>query len=71
MSTTTNVNKSAFLKAKEISLPLSFLALSRNEDDVAHLTPFGKEFQTEDEAKKAITKCCLTVCSSIEKRHGG
>ena len=41
-----------------------------DDSDGAHLTSFGIEFQTEDDAKKrATTKCCLTVCRSIEKRH--
>ena len=36
------------------------------------MTLFGIEFQTEEEAKRkwTITKCCHTVCRSIEKRHG-
>ena len=39
--------------------------------DGAHLKSFGIEFQTEEKAKKrTITKCCPTVCRSIEKRHG-
>ena len=42
-----------------------------DDSDGAHLTSFGIELQTEEEAKKKrITKCCLTVCRSIEKRHG-
>ena len=42
-----------------------------DDSDGAHLASLGIEIQTEEEAKKrAITKCCLTVCRSIEKRHG-
>ena len=42
-----------------------------DDSDGAHLASFGIEFQTEEEAKKwTITKCCLTVYRSIEKRHG-
>ena len=42
-----------------------------DDSDGAHLTSFGIDFQTEEEAKKrAITKCYLTVCRSIKKRHG-
>ena len=42
-----------------------------DDSDGAHLASFGIEFQTEEEAnKRTITKCCLTVCRSIEKRHG-
>ena len=43
-----------------------------DDSDGAHLTLFGIEFQAEfrSKRKRAITKCSLTVCRSIEKRHG-
>ena len=40
-----------------------------DDSDGAHLTSFGMQFLTEEEAK-AITKCCHTVYRSTEKRHG-
>ena len=38
-----------------------------DDSDGAHVTSFGIEFQTEEEAKE---KCCLTMCRSIEKMYG-
>ena len=45
---------------------------SNNDSDGESLTSFGIEFQREKEFKKrrAITKCGLTLCRSVEKRHG-
>ena len=42
-----------------------------DDSDGAHLTSFGIEFQIEEaKENERSPKCCLTVCRSIEKRHG-
>ena len=43
-----------------------------DDSDGAHLTLFGIEFQTEEEAKEneRSPSVVITVCRSIEKRHG-
>ena len=39
--------------------------------DGAHLTSFGMEFQTEEEAKEnERSPSVALLCRSIEKRHG-
>ena len=43
-----------------------------DDSDGAHLTSFGIEFQTEEEAKEneRSPSATFTVCWSIEKNHG-